>query len=116
MEQLVHELLIALGHSPESVVFQLGYIDVMLRDDAGEPRLVVEVKTTIEREAAREAAFRQARDYAAKVGAERFVVTDADRYEIYERSDDRRLGGFTLSDFRAGDERALDLLRPGAGA
>lgn len=47
MEDLVKELLVRLGHSPASVVFQIGHIDVLVRGGDGKPRFVIEVKTTL---------------------------------------------------------------------
>ena len=44
MEDLVKELLIRLGHSPSSIVFQIGHIDVSVRGKDGAPFLVAEVK------------------------------------------------------------------------
>ena len=85
MEDLVKELLVAIGHDPAAVIFQVGRIDVLVQDAAGAPRFVIEVKTTLRSKVERDQALRQAFDYAARNGAPMVVITDADRYEIYDR-------------------------------
>lgn len=116
MEDLVKELLVRLGHAPETVVFQIGHIDVLVRGGDGKPRFVIEVKTTLRSKPDRESALRQAFDYASRNGAPIVVITDADAYEIY----DRRAGldhasmlraKFRLTAFREADRTGLDLLR-----
>ncbi len=116
MEDLVKELLVRLGHSPGSIVFQIGHIDVLVRDGKGTPYLVVEVKRNLKSKPERDSALRQAFDYASRNGAPLVVITDADLYEIY----DRRSGldhasmlkaKFQLTRFLASDRQALDLLR-----
>ncbi len=116
MEDLVKELLVRLGHSPSSIVFQVGHIDVLVRDGNGTPYLVVEVKRNLKSKPERDSALRQAFDYANRNGAPMVVITDADLYEIY----DRRCGldhastlkaKFQVTRFQASDRQALELLR-----
>jgi hypothetical protein len=117
MEDLVKELLVRLGHPPASVVFQIGHIDVLVRDGDGKPRFVIEVKTSLSSKADRNSALRQAFDYASRNGAPRVVITDADAYEIYDRQaglDHASMmrAKFQLTAFREADATGLDILRP----
>ncbi len=56
-------------------------------------------------------------DYADQTGAPMLVVTDADRYEIYDRRrgldfDTMLCGRFQLTQFEPAAGPVLDLLRP----
>jgi hypothetical protein len=117
MEDLVKELFIRLGHSPSSIVFQVGHIDVSVRGRDGAPFLVAEVKRSLRSKPERDSALRQAFDYANKTGAPLVVITDADFYEIY----DRRSGldhvsmlkaKFQLTQLQQFDLTGFELLRP----
>lgn len=115
MEDLVRELLVALGHFPTSIVFQVGRIDVLLNTN-GNPAFVFEVKRTLDVRGALDQARRQGFDYAGKTGARFVVLTDADTYEIYDRTrgldhGSMKLGRFTLSRFRPEDDSLLSILR-----
>lgn len=118
-EDVVKDLLIHLGHDVAAVVFQRGRIDLCLLDTKRDVAAVFEVKRSIATESERLGARRQAMDYATHDGAVIVVVTDGDRFEIY----DRRKGfdyeamlcaKFQLTRFRETDVPALDMLRPAA--
>jgi hypothetical protein len=116
MEDVVKELLVRLGHPPNRIVFQRGRVDLILQDGSGKPAFVFEVKRSIASESERAKALRQALDYANQTGAQFIVITDADRYTIYDRH--RRYdfgsqfcGSFQLTHFYASSEAVLDLLR-----
>lgn len=118
-EDVVKELLLLLGFDSASVVFQIGRIDVCLRLLAHCPLCIFEVKRSIAKTSKRDGALRQAMDYAHKNGTEMVVVTDGDRYEIYDRRKGRDYqsmfcGKFRLTDFRDDDTRYLDMIRPTA--
>lgn len=117
MEDLVKELLVRLGHTPASVVFQIGHIDVLVRSGDGKPRFVIEVKTSLRSKPDRDSALRQAFDYANRNGAPLVVITDADAYEIYDRQaglDHASMmrAKFQLTAFHETDGAGLDILRP----
>jgi hypothetical protein len=117
-EDAVKDLLLMLGHAAGVVVFARGRIDVCVQNNAGAVVAVFEVKRSIANDSDRLQALRQANDYACQTGAEVFVVTDGDRYQIYDRRKGRSYdamlcGRFQLTAFREGDENVLDLLRPG---
>ncbi|MCI0365517.1 MAG: hypothetical protein L0219_16765 [Phycisphaerales bacterium] len=116
-EDVVKDLLLRLGFDASSIVFQQGRIDVRVLTQDRKTAAVFEVKRTIVSESERAAARRQGMDYASQTGALIIVVTDGDRYEIYDR---RRghdysamlCGKFQLPAFRDSDATTLDLLRP----
>ena len=116
VEDVVKDLLLRLGHPVNRIVFQRGRIDLILQDDSGKPSFVFEVKRSIASEAERAAARRQAMDYACQTGAPFLVITDADRYEIYDRRrgldfDAMFSGRFQLTHFDEASTQVLDLLR-----
>ncbi len=120
MEAAVEELLRRLGHNAKRIVFQSGRIDVAINDSSGKPEFVFEVKRSISQRTVRDQARRQAFDYAARTGARFVVLTDSDRYEIYDRQagsdyDSTLMGSFQLTKFRRDDIATLDELRPTAG-
>jgi hypothetical protein len=56
-------------------------------------------------------------DYACQTGAPLLVITDADRYEIYDRRrgldfEAMRCGSFQLTRFETAACSTLDLIRP----
>lgn len=117
MEDVVKDLLVRLGHSPERIVFQRGRIDLTVHDGAGGVFIVFEVKRSVASEAERAAARRQAMDYPCQTGAPLLVVTDVDRYEVYDRRrgfdfDAMHCGRFQLTQFDPATAPVLDLLRP----
>jgi hypothetical protein len=117
MEDVVRELLVLLGHAPTSIVFQVGRIDVLVQDEHGKPRYVIEVKTSLRSKSERDAALRQAFDYANRNGAPLVVITDADQYEIYDRTAGLEHASmlratFRLTEFYDRDISGLELLRP----
>lgn len=120
MEALVQDFLLRLGHPSESIIFQAGRIDVVVNNPSGKPLFVFEVKRSLRSKKERDQARRQAFDYAAQTGARFVVLTDADRYEIYDREaglhhDLMLQGSFQLTKFRREDVAMLDMLRPTAG-
>jgi hypothetical protein len=117
IEDVVKDLLLRLGHTSNLIVFQKGRIDLILQDSNGRVVAVFEVKRSIASSSEKAAARRQAMDYAAQTGAPILVITDADRYEIYDRRrgldfETMFCGGFQLTEFAAADCMVLDLLRP----
>ncbi len=120
MEAAVEDLLRRLGHDAKRIVFQSGRIDVAINDSSGKPEFVFEVKRSISQRTVRDQARRQAFDYAARTGARFVVLTDGDRYEIYDRKEgldhgSMLIGSFQLTKFRPEDIAMLDELRPTAG-
>lgn len=120
MEAAVEDLLRRLGHNAKRIVFQSGRIDVAINDSSGKPEFVFEVKRSISQRTVRDQARRQAFDYAARTGARFVILTDSDRYEIYDRQagldhDSMLMGSFQLTKFRREDVAMLDELRPTAG-
>ena len=118
-EDVVKDLLVRLGHDVAAIVFQKGRIDVCLLNKDRKAAAVFEVKRTIAVESERAGARRQGMDYASQTGALIVVVTDGDRYEIYDRRkgldyDAMLRGKFRLSAFRETDIPVLDMLRPDA--
>ena len=117
MEALVQELLIRLGHAPSAVVFRVGFVDVAVMGSNGKPRIVIEVKSSLRSKTDRDSALRQAFDYANRNGATLVVITDADAYEIYDRTKgmdhaSQLQANFRLSAFREMDAAGLNLLKP----
>lgn len=116
-EDVVKELLVRLGHDNASIVFQRGRIDLCVLTKDRKTAAVFEVKRTIVVESERAAARRQGMDYAGQTGAIIVVITDGDRYEVYDRRkghdyDAMQCGKFQLTAFRHTDTSALDVLRP----
>lgn len=116
-EDVVKDLLIRLGFDSTSIIFQMGRIDLRVLNQQAKTVAVFEVKRTIAAESGRKHALRQGMDYASQTGALIIVVTDGDRYEIYDRRrghdyDAMLSGRFQLTAFHATDGKALDLLRP----
>ncbi len=117
MEDAVKEFLICLGHDRASIRFQVGHIDVTVTGASGEPLYVYEVKRSLANPATRAEAIRQGFDYAGRIGARFVVISDADRYEVFDRTrglshEAMRCGEFQLTAFRAADAEVLDVLRP----
>jgi len=115
-EDAVKELLVRLGHPTNRIVFQQGRVDLSLRDSSGKPAFVFEVKRSIASRSEQDKALRQALHYANQTGAQFIVITDGDRYTIYDRHRGYDLGSqfcgsFQLTQFYAADEAVLDLLR-----
>lgn len=115
-EDVVKDLLLRLGFDAASIVFQTGRVDICVMDQA-RTLAVVEVKRSIGGESERAAARRQGMDYAAKTSATFCIVTDGDRYEIYDRRrgldyEAMLCGRFQLTAFAATDVASLDMLRP----
>lgn len=116
-EDAVKDLLVRLGHNPLSIVFQRGRIDVSLVNRQQEQHAVFEVKRSLADKNKRNEALRQANDYAGRTGAEIMVISDGDRYVIYDRRkgrsyDEMLCGEFSLTKFVPEDSTVLDLLRP----
>lgn len=117
VEDAVKELLLHLGHEREKIIFQLGRIDVAVQDRTGRTALVIEVKRSLGSAPQRADALRKGFDYAAQNGARYVVVTDADRFEVYDRTrgldhTSMLCAKFRLTSFRESDAAGLDLLRP----
>jgi predicted type IV restriction endonuclease len=98
------------------IEFQRGRVDLILEDSSGKPAFVFEVKRSIASESERAKARRQGLDYACQTGARFIVITDADRYEIYDHHrgwdfDSMFCGRFQLTQFYAASAAVLDLLR-----
>lgn len=116
MEDLVKEFLLRLGLPRAAVRFQIGHIDVAVDGQNGKPLFVFEVKRSLLNPNARSDALRQGFDYANRTGARYVVISDADRYEIYDRKrglDHATMlcGAFQLTAFRTEDTATLDILR-----
>lgn len=116
-EDVVRDLFVRLGFKPAAIVFQKGRIDIRILDSRRQPAAVVEVKRTIATESERSKARRQAMDYAGDTSAPVMVITDGDRYEVYDCRkgpgyDAMLCGKFRLTSFCEQDTKALDLLRP----
>ena len=116
-EDVVKDLLIRLGYSARDIVFQRGRIDLSIQTEAGSTAAVFEVKRTIASSSEHASARRQGMDYASQTGAPFVVITDGDRYEIYDRRKGHDYttmlcGRFQLTTFRDEDVKVLDLLRP----
>lgn len=121
MEELVRDLLVRLGHPPQFIEFQVGRIDVRVKDAEGKLAMVIEVKKSLASKKDRDAARRQGFDYAGKSDARLVVLTDADEFEVYDHSkagsyEARLRGRFRLTAFRTDDGPLFDLLRPGGSA
>lgn len=116
-EDVVKELLLRLGFEAAAIVFQTGRMDLCVLDEHRQTLAVFEVKRSIGSESERSAARRQGMDYAAQTGATFCVITDGDRYEIYDRRkgidyEAMHCGGLRLTAFTEADAEFLDLLRP----
>lgn len=116
-EDVVKELLLRLGFDASEIVFQKGRIDLCVLTQDRKTAAVFEVKRTIAVESERAGARRQGMDYASQTGAMIIVVTDGDRFEIYDRRkghdyDAMLCGAFRLTAFHDTDAMTLDLLRP----
>jgi len=116
-EDVVKELLLRLGFDASEIVFQKGRIDLCVLTQEGKTAAVFEVKRTIAGESERAGARRQGMDYSSQTGALIIVVTDGDRFEIYDRRKGHDYnamlcGSFKLTAFRDTDAKTLDLLRP----
>lgn len=116
MEDLVKEFLISLRLPRTAIRFQIGHIDVVVDGQNGKPLFVFEVKRTLMNSNARSDALRQGFDYANRTGARYVVISDADRYEIYDRMrglDHATMlcGTFQLTAFRSTDAPILEILR-----
>lgn len=117
MEEVVKSFLILLGHPEACVRFQIGHVDVGVKDRQGKIRMVIEVKRSLLVEKAWRDARRKGFDYASEVGSPFVIVTDSDVYEVYDRSaghdyDSMLRGRFQLTKFTQADRVVLDLLRP----
>ena len=117
MEDVVKDILLRLGHPPSSIIFQAGRIDVSVMNEDGQHLFVVEVKRELNTQQAVDKARRQAFDYANQTGAPIVVITDSDRFEIYDREsgssyEEQFRGSFRMTEFRPRDFELLDLLRP----
>jgi hypothetical protein len=117
MEDVVKSFLVVLGHPETCVRFQVGHVDVGVEDGQGKTRIVVEVKRSLLVEKAWRDARRKGFDYASEVGSPLVVVTDADIYEVYDRSgghdyDSMLCGRFQLTKFTQADSEVLNRLRP----
>jgi len=116
-EDVVKELLLRLGFDASEIVFQKGRIDLCVLTQDRKTAAVFEVKRTIAVESERAGARRQGMDYASQTGALIIVVTDGDRFEIYDRRkghdyDAMLCGSFRLTALHDTDAKTLDLLRP----
>lgn len=120
IEDLVKQFLLKLGHSPLTIQFQKGRIDISVHNESDKIVCVYEVKRSLASTPKKEEARRQANDYSCRVGARLFVITDADFFEIYDRKkgvdyDSMFCGGFQLTRYDSSKNHLLDLLRPEPG-
>jgi hypothetical protein len=118
-EDVVKDLLQRLGHHVNTIVFQRGRIDLCIVGKDKKVSAVLEVKRSIASDTERLKALRQAMDYSGQTGAPILVVTDGDRYEIYDRRKgldfaSMLCGRFQLTAFHPDNSRVLDLLKPDA--
>jgi|GEM_PF-1247480 len=116
-ERVVEDLLTRLGFDVSRIVFQRGRIDVCIVGPDNKAAAVFEVKTSIQNSAQHAEARRQGFDYANQSKARFVILTDGDRYEVYDRRkgldyDEMFAGKFQLTAFRETDSAALDLIRP----
>lgn len=111
-EALVGKLFEALGwRSITEIKFQRGNIDIRI-DDGDRPILAIEVKADWALSEGSVAAVRQAFGYALESGSRYVVVTNADRYFVYDRlhglsREKAYVGSFELTDL---SQAGLDLL------
>ncbi len=115
--RLVEKFFLALGHSEKRIVFEVGRIDISVDDTGGKRWAVVEVKRSLADKGVMAQARRQGFDYAGKVGARWVVITDANKYEVYDRRkgddyDSQHCGSFQLTHYTSEMESVLNLLRP----
>ncbi|MFH0939045.1 MAG: hypothetical protein V1899_07175, partial [Planctomycetota bacterium] len=116
---LVEKFLCLLGHSEKHIKFEVGRIDVTLIDATGKPWAIFEVKKSLDDKRDKDDGRRKGFDYANKVGAHLVVLTDADRYDIYDNDksgnyDEKLRGSFKLTHYKNADDGLLDMLRPKA--
>jgi hypothetical protein len=116
MEDAVKDFLLRLGHDKSRIRFQIGHIDVSVDGKQGKPLFVYEVKRSLLNPSARDDALRKGFDYAGRVGARYVVITDADRYEMFDRTlgldhSSMRCASFQLTALTADALPLLDLLR-----
>jgi hypothetical protein len=116
MEDLVKQFFMLLGHSEHSICFQIGHVDLKITTPSGCTSIIIEVKRKLNPMTHR-AAVDQAFVYATRNSAKLVVISDADTYEIYNRSigecrEDMFVGRFQLTQFHSEDEEILDALRP----
>ena len=114
-EDVVKSFLLALGHEERAVTFQRGRIDIHVGLPDGGTHMVVEVKRNLQKRL--DEARRQGFDYANQVDAMLVVLTDADHYEVYDRTsgsnyDAMLAGRFRLTGFSAADAATLRLISP----
>ncbi len=117
MEDAVKQFLILLGHQHSRIRFQVGRIDVSVDGKKGTPLFVFEVKRTLMNPSMRDDALRKGFDYAGRVGARYVVITDADRYEMYDRTRgldhaSMKCAMFQLTALTADCLPQIDLLKP----
>jgi hypothetical protein len=108
MEDAVKEFFVLLGHDRSTIRFQVGRIDLLIGDQQEQPSLVCEVKRSLVSSPTRDDALRKGFDYAARCGARYVVITDADRYEIFDRKagldhQSMSVGTFQLTALQHGD-------------
>lgn len=116
-EDIVKEFLIRNGFDDASIIFQLGRIDLCIIGSNRKAFAVFEVKCNIAIKTEKTDALRKGIDYANQTGALIVVLTDGDRYEIYDRRrghdyDSMICGKFQLTAFREADVSILQLLQP----
>jgi hypothetical protein len=116
MEDAVKDFLLLLGHDKSRIRFQIGHIDVSVNGKQGKPLFVYEVKRSLLNPSVRDDALRKGFDYAGRVGARYVVITDADRYEMFDRTlgldhASMRCGCFQLTALSAEVLPQIDLLR-----
>ncbi len=116
MEDAVKDLLVRLGHPTSAIRFQIGRMDVAVEGDGGRTLFVFEVKRSLANSSMRDDALRKGFDYANRTGARYVVISDADRYELYDRTKgldhaSMLCGSFRLTEFRTDDVAAFDVLR-----
>ncbi|MBY0311755.1 MAG: hypothetical protein K2W85_06780 [Phycisphaerales bacterium] len=116
MEDAVKGLLLRLDHPVSAVRFQIGHIDVAVDGASGKTLFVFEVKRSLLNPSIRDDALRKGFDYANRTGARYVVISDSDRYEVYDRTrgldhTTMHCGSFRLTEFRSEDVPVLDVLR-----
>jgi hypothetical protein len=116
-EDAVKEFFIHLGHNSTNIVFQQGRIDILVKGRNQSPKFVVEVKSSLAGKPEQEQARRQGFDYAGKVNAPIVVLSDGDRYIIYDKRkgssyEEQLAGEFRLSRLSKEGTSLIALLRP----
>ena len=115
-EALVEKLFEWLGYrSVSDIKFRRGNIDIRI-DSEGTPLVTIEVKADWALSASSVSAIRQAYGYALESGTRYVIISNGDRYAVFDRikgltRDDNLVGEFELSDLTGEGLGLLESLR-----